>query len=102
MLIEADYINSFKGELYDACFKWRQAKSDLTNFRIFLSEILFILYRIGIIGIKRRPDSPLEFYYNELHPTTKSDFDINAKIYIHKALYSVLKINVKEQDKDSW
>lgn len=102
LLVEPDFINSFKGDLYDACLKWKQAKSDIMNFRIFLSELLNILYRIGIIGIKRRPDSPIEYYYSELHPTTKSDFDNNVRIYIHRALYSVLKIVVKEQDKDSW
>lgn len=102
VLVEADYISVFKGDLYDACVKWRQAKGDLQNFRIFLSEIFSVLYRIGVVGIKRSPDSRIEFYYNELHPTTKSDFNNDVRIYIHKALYSVLKVNVKEQDKDVW
>jgi hypothetical protein len=102
IMVESEYINSFKGDLYIACNKWRNSKSDLSNFRIFLAELFNILYRIGIIGIKRRPDLPIEFYYTEIHPTTPSDFDNNIRIYVHKALYSVLKIIVKEQDKDCW
>jgi hypothetical protein len=101
VLLESDFVNSFKGELHDICQKWKSAKSDLANFRMFLSELLTLLYRIGIVGLKRNSDSPIEFYYNEQSPVTKHDFD-DAKIYIHKALYSVLKVNVKEQDKDTW
>jgi hypothetical protein len=102
VLIETEYVNSFKGELYDACIKWKNSKGDIVNFRIFLSEVLYILYRIGIVGIKRSADLPIEFYYDEQHPTTKSDFTNDIKIYVHKSLYSVLKINVKEQEKDAW
>ena len=102
ILIEQDYINSFKGDLYQACLKWRNSKADNSNFRSFLSEVLSILYRTGIIGIKRNSDLPIEFYYTEIHPTTKADFNNDIKIYIHKSLYSVLKINVKEQEKDVW
>jgi hypothetical protein len=102
ILFDVDFVNAFKGDLYNACIKWRNAKSDISNFRLFLSEVLYILYRIGIIGIKRTSDLPVEFYYSELHPTTKSDFNNDIKIYVHKSLYSVLKIVVKEQEKDSW
>ncbi|MGC4102845.1 P-loop ATPase, Sll1717 family [Ferruginibacter sp.] len=96
LLIEQDFINHFKGELYEACFKWKNAKSDNINFRAFLSELLEILYRLGIIGIKRKANTPIEFYYNELSPCSKSDFLSDVKIYVHKAFHSVFRINHKE------
>ncbi|MBA4198575.1 MAG: hypothetical protein C0459_13585 [Chitinophaga sp.] len=95
LLVEIDFINYFKGDLYDSCQKWKTAKSDNLNFRVFLSEILEILYRIGIIGVKRKPTTPVEYYYNELSPCNKSDFLGDIKIYIHKAFHSVLRINTR-------
>lgn len=95
LLVEQDFINYFKGELFEACQKWKKAKSDNINFRIFLSEVLEILYRLGIIGIKRNTNTPIEFYYNELGPCSKSDFLGDVKIYIHKAFHSVLRVNYK-------
>jgi len=96
LLVEADYVNHFKGELYEVCQKWRLAKNDNYNFRVFLSELCEILYRIGIIGIKRNANTPVEYYYNEFAPCNKSDFLGDVKIYVHKAFYYVLRINNKE------
>jgi hypothetical protein len=98
LLIEADYVNHFKGELFDICQKWKLAKSDNVNFRVFLSELFEILYRVGIIGIKRNATTPVEYYFNELAPCDKKDFTNDVKVYIHKAFHSVLRINTKESD----
>lgn len=98
LLVEQDFINHFKGELFETCFKWKNAKSDNLNFRIFLSEIFEILYRLGIVGIKRNSNTPIEYYYTELAPISKSDFLSDVKIYVHKAFHSVLRINYKEID----
>lgn len=96
LLIEPDFINQFKGDLFDVCQKWKLAKSDNINFRVFLAELCEILYRVGILGIKRKSTTPVEFYYNELGPCNKNDFLGDCKIYVHKAFYSVLRINIKE------
>jgi len=96
LLVESEYVNHFKGELYEVCQKWRLAKNDNMNFRIFLSEICEILYRVGILGIKRNSSTPVEFYFDELMHLDKSDFLGDVKIYVHKAFYSVLRINVQE------
>ena len=98
LLIEQDFINHFRGELYDACSKWKSAKSDSMNFRIFLSEVLEILYRLGVIGIKRNTNTPVEYYYTELLPCSKADFLGDVKIYVHKAFHVVLRVNYKETD----
>lgn len=97
LLIEQEFVDNFKGELYDTCVKWKQAKSDNINFRIFLSELLEVLYRIGIIGIKRSSTLPVEFYYNESSPCLKSDFNKDVKLYVHKAFHSALRINPKSE-----
>ncbi|MDB5200844.1 MAG: putative ATPase involved in repair [Ferruginibacter sp.] len=96
LLVEQDFITHLKGELFEACSKWKNAKSDNLNFRTFLSEILEILYRLGIIGIKRNTNTPIEYYYSELGPCSKSDFLGDVKIYVHKAFHSVLRVNRKE------
>ncbi|RYY86835.1 MAG: hypothetical protein EOO15_13440 [Chitinophagaceae bacterium] len=98
LLIENDFINQFKGDLFEACNKWKLAKSDNHNFRIFLSEVLEILYRVGIIGLKRNANTPVEYYFNELGPCTKADFLEDVKVYVHKAFHSVLRINHKEYE----
>jgi hypothetical protein len=96
LLVEQDFVNNFKGDLFDVCQKWMVAKNDNVNFRTFLSEVFEILYRMGIVGIKRNSTTPIEFYYNELGPVNKTDFLGDIKIYVHKALQSVLRINSRE------
>ena len=100
LLVEADYINNFKGDLYEVCQKWILSKNDNYNFRVFVAELCEILYRVGILGVKRNATTPVEYYYNELMPCTKSDFLGDVKIYVHKAFHLVLRINTKELDLD--
>ena len=97
-LLEQAVTSSFKGELLRISDRW--IKSDLKppDLKEFLRELLFILFKIGIIGIKRRPELKIEFFYNSEVPICPSDFDNDVKIYIHKSLFSALKINTKEQE----
>ncbi len=94
---DEEYIKFFRGELYDVCHKWSNKK---IKFKDFLKEIFFILYRIGIIGIKKGPEFPIQFFYDKASPILIDDFDSDVRIYIHKTFYSALKINVKEQETD--
>jgi hypothetical protein len=98
VLLEPEILNSTRGELNRIIVKWRSSKLTTKDFREFLSELLFIFYHIGILGIKRKPELKIEFFYDSLVPIRPTDFDNNVKIYVHKALYSALKINTKEQE----
>lgn len=97
LVVEQEFINHFKGDLYDVCLKYRHAKSDNVNFRNFLAELFEVLYRMGIVGIKRSATTPVEYYYNEIAPCNKLDFLGDIKIYVHKAFHLVLRINEKEE-----
>lgn len=100
ILLDSELPNLVKGELFRIVDKWRKSKVKPSDFREFLSELLFIFFRIGIIGIKRKPELKTEFFYDSLVTIRPQDFDNNAKIYVHKALFSALKINTKEQEAD--
>lgn len=100
ILLEPTVTDCLRGELLDICDKWKKSDLKPTDFRAFLSELLFILYRIGVIGVKRKPELPTEFFYNSVSILASPDFGSNAKIYVHKALFSALKINSKEQEAD--
>ena len=100
IIVENDFCEHFKGELKAIAIKWKNSKGKPDDFKDFLRELLYILYRIGIIGVKRGPSYPLQFFYDKEPPITSNDFDNNTKIYVHKSLYSALKINVKEQEAD--
>lgn len=100
IIVEPTYIDNFKGELFEICHKWRSSNTKPSDFKDFISELLFILFRIGVIGIKKKPQEPVCFYYNKTINVTPIDFDSNVKIYVHKSLYSYFKINVKEQEGD--
>lgn len=100
ILFDANLNKSIKGQLYDITEKWKNSKLKPEDFKNFISELLFIFYKIGIIGIKRKPELPIEFFYsNEVNIQAK-DFNNNAKFYVHKSLFSALKINTKEQEVD--
>jgi hypothetical protein len=49
-----------------------------------------------ILGIKRGPNYSVQFFYEKNSEISLYDITNDAKIYVHKAFYSVLKINTKE------
>jgi hypothetical protein len=100
VLLDNELLYSVKGELKGIIEKWRSSGTNLNDFKEFLKELLFIFFRIGIIGIKRKPELPIEYFYNYDASIDSSDFNQNVKIYVHKALFSALKINSKEQEID--
>ncbi|POY35482.1 hypothetical protein C3K47_15595 [Solitalea longa] len=83
----------FRGDLLLIIQKW---KSDETKFNSFLKELLFLLYLIGIIGIKKGPTAPVQFFFDKTYALTKNEISNDSKIYVHKAFYSALRINTKE------
>ncbi|MEQ9467872.1 MAG: hypothetical protein RLN88_10710 [Ekhidna sp.] len=89
--IDADY--NFRGSLKKVVEEW---KNDEIKFVVFLKRILFILYHIGIVGIKKGPTFPTSFYYDEI-TIRKEDISNNNKFYVHPSLYSHFKVNTMEQ-----
>ena len=83
IILEIDIKKTFKGPLLLICDKWKASDLKPNDFKEFISELLFIFYRIGIIGIKRKPELKPEFFYNSEGVIQASDFDKNAKIYVH-------------------
>lgn len=100
LLFENEVAKLLKGELLAIVEKWKSSKLKPEDFKDFISELLFIFYRIGIIGIKRKPELRTEFFYDSEVAIRSSDFDNKAKVYVHKSLFSALKINSKEQEVD--
>jgi hypothetical protein len=100
IILEQDGLKHVTGELKTISLKWKESKMKPQDFKDFISELLFVFYRIGIIGIKRKPELPTEFFYNSKVAISASDFDNNVKVYVHKSLFSALKINSKEQEID--
>ena len=100
ILVEESSLSKLKGELYDIAHSWRNSKSSAANFKTFKCGVLFILYRIGIIGIKKDASTKTLFFYDKDANITLKDFNNDSKIYVHKSLYSALNINSKEQEVD--
>lgn len=88
------YENNFKGRLFEICDGVKQDKISFEQFRM---ELLFILYQVGVIGIKF-PDRQLLFYYDRELVIKKEDFKQGVKFSVHKALYSYFKVNAREQE----
>jgi hypothetical protein len=104
-LKEEEFINllagdnedaKYKGELLDIVKKFKREG----KFHSIVKDLMFLLYQIGIVGIKKGPEFEISFYYNKETLVTLSDLELDSKVYVHKAFYSVLKINVKEQEAD--
>lgn len=87
---------SYRGDLLTI---HERSKSGM-KFSNVAKEIIFLLYQIGIVGIKKGPTYPVTFYYQSDTLLTVNDLNQDAKIYVHKAFYSVLKINTKELEPD--
>lgn len=90
---------TFNGDLADWVIKWQKGS---LKFSEFLKNILFLLYQFGVIGIKKDSEYPLQFFYEKNIDLSYNDIIPNSKIYVHKAFYSALKINVKALEPDSY
>ncbi|MFZ5553828.1 MAG: P-loop ATPase, Sll1717 family [Bacteroidota bacterium] len=94
IFVEEAALDSFKGELLIATREWRNGNINYTGFQ---KKIFFILYRIGILGIKKGPTYPVAFYYTKEVIIEKNDISNNCKFYVHPSLYSYFKVNVLDQ-----
>nr|WP_294946274.1 hypothetical protein [uncultured Mucilaginibacter sp.] len=95
ILLDDKASQTYKGELSDVIVKWQKNQ---IPFSVFLKQVIYLLYMFGIIGIKRSPTHPIEFFYEDNTSITLTDITNDCKIYIHKAFYSALKINTKDQE----
>lgn len=86
--------DQLRGELKMALLDWR---SNSINYISFQKKLMFILYRIGILGVKKAPVFPTAFYYSKEILIDKSDISNGCRFYIHPSLYSHFKINVIDQ-----
>ena len=92
--LEEDPDIIFRNDLKKAIDDWRV---DNIKFIVFLKKVLLILFRIGIIGVKKGPNYPVVFYYDYDVLINKNDISTNSKFYVHPALYSYFKVNVLDQ-----
>lgn len=93
------YVNDTKdlnlrGELLDLVIKW---KDESITYISFLKRLLFILYRIGLIGIKKDSVFPTAFFYDREVLVKQSDLSNKCKFYVHPSFYSYFKVNTIEQ-----
>lgn len=87
----------YKGALLSLVKRYREEGVKFNN---VVKEIIFILYEMGVVGIKKGPTYPVCFYYDREIQLTVNDMNFDCKIYVHKAFYSVLKINTKELESE--
>lgn len=85
---------NLKGELLSIVTKWK--KNEIV-YSSFLKQVLFIFYRIGIIGIKKDSVFPTGFFFDQDILIKQTDISHKCKFYVHPALFSYFKINTIEQ-----
>ena len=97
---DAYFSNNFKGEVKDLFEKVRLEK---IQERVFLRDIIFVLFQIGIVGIKKSSSEPMVFFYDRaINITSAQEIKPDFRIYIHKAFYYALGIVVKELEPDKF
>lgn len=83
----------FRGRLKKNVDDWRDSK---IKFTIFFKQVIYLLYHVGVIGIKKGPKYPVAFFYDDTR-ITKDDISNNNTYYVHPSLYSYFKINTLDQ-----
>lgn len=92
--VNQETIKTFKGDLFDAFNNWVDNKN--TNaYKNFLSRFFYLMYIIGVIGIKKTGQDGVTFFYSTDSFIAKHDFTSEARIYVHKSFYHSLKIMTK-------
>lgn len=89
-----DSVGFLKGELHQALRSW---KDGTINYTGFLKKLLFVLYRVGIVGVKKSPTYPTAFYFTKEVIIERADISNSSKFYVHPSLFSYFKINTIEQ-----
>jgi hypothetical protein len=89
----------FRGELLTWIIQWRKRQ---LNFQSFLKQVLYLLYQIGIIGVKKDATYPTQFFYDKNVHLISNDIQLESKIYVHKAFYASLKINTKDLEQNRY
>jgi hypothetical protein len=84
----------FKGDLLNAVLDW---KSEKINFVSFFKKIIYILFRMGVVGIKKGPKYKIAFYYDKDVLIDRNDITNSSRFYVHPSLYSYFKVNVLAQ-----
>jgi hypothetical protein len=92
--IEEKPVTLLKGDLKVALLDW---KSNQINFIAFQKKLFYILFRIGILGIKKGPTYPIAFYFTKEVLIDKTDISNSSRFYVHPSLYSFYKVNVLDQ-----
>lgn len=85
---------NLKGELKNALMNWQ---NDNIKYVAFQKKIFYILYRIGVLGVKKGPSFPIVYYYTKEVLIEKNDISNNSKFYVHPSLFSYFKVNTIDQ-----
>jgi len=90
-------IDNFKGDLKLLIEKWINGN---IKFTVFAKGLLFLLYTMGILGVKKGPRFSTQYVYEGGLSITENDFNNDCRFYIHKAFYSALGVNSQELEHD--
>jgi len=88
-----EFEKNYRGVLRAAVSEWRLEK---IKFTIFIKRVIYLLYHIGILGVKKGPSYPVAFYYDDIS-ITREDISNNNRFYVHPSLYSYFKVNTIDQ-----
>lgn len=94
LMEEVEVEREFKGDLKRAIVEWKNGNINLQS---FLKKLLYILFRVGVIGIKKGPTYKTAFYYTREELVNRNDVTNSSKFYVHPSLYSYFKINTMAQ-----
>ncbi|WP_292051219.1 MULTISPECIES: P-loop ATPase, Sll1717 family [unclassified Brevundimonas] len=72
-------------------------RSDINKFKI---ELVYCLYRTGIVGLKLKPESKLNWSHIDSVYISREDISEDTTIYPHPMLWRKLSINTKEFDSE--
>ncbi len=102
IFVNSDIIKLFKGDLNDIFVKWTTSNAPDHYKKSFLPKFFYLLYTMGIIGIKKNSMESVKFFYMLDSFVIKQDFTSEARIYIHKTFYHSLKIMTKSLENNNY
>lgn len=86
--------DELNGDILRALIDWKSGK---ISFVSYVKKILYILYRIGIVGIKKGPSYKTAYYFDRDVLIDRNDVSNNCRFYVHPSLFSYFKVNTMAQ-----
>ena len=75
---------------------WQKFEKGEVSLKIICRELIAILYKVGVIGVKKNPSDPVSYSYDADYPLNSDEVQDDTHVWVHPAFRRCLGIQDRE------